>query len=101
MASQSLLSAVSADGAGLGATVTGPSTINVSNASVFDGARVLIETSVADTAANYAPAKDGDDEQLQFNSAGAATLNMFGAYYVRAVVENAGPNTSLTVTLDK
>lgn len=103
MASQSLLSAVAADGAGTGATVTGPATVHVSGASNFAGSRILVEVSVADTAANYTQVFDTEGEPLEFTRPGAATLNILGAYYVRLVVENANSTgaTSLTATLDQ
>lgn len=90
-----LLSAVSANGAGSGASHAGPCTVWVSG--TFDGATVVIQGADADTAAKYGRLDKSIIRQDVFTSKGGATVSGYGTYYLRAVVSNAGSSTSLTV----
>ena len=87
-----LLSAVTSDGAGTGASHSGPCTVIVHNDSVFDGANIAIQIADTDTAADYVPI-DG----AVFRTNNAIAINGQGTYYLRAVVANAVSTTSLTV----
>lgn len=89
-----LLSAATDNGAGTGASHTGPCTVHVANDSVFDGAEIYIEIADSDTAGEYAPVgKDG-----VFRAAGSVTIDAKGTYFLRAKVARAGTNTSLNCT---
>ena len=87
-----LLSAVTADGAGSGASHTGPCTVMVHGDSVFDGATVGLEIADSDDANEYV-AIDG----AVFHINDAMDIAGRGTYYLRAVVNNAGASTSITV----
>lgn len=89
-----LLSAVSVDGAGTGASHSGPCSVFVSG--TFDGATVTIEVADADTAAKYCKPSKAAIPESRFSEKGSTTLTAYGTYYVRAVVSNAGSSTSVT-----
>lgn len=86
-----LLSAVSTNGAGTGASHSGPCTVVIPNDSVFDGAAVHIQLAIADSAADYGPA--GRDAIL--TQPGSVAITAQGTYYLRALVERAGASTSI------
>ena len=90
-----LLSAVSANGAGSGASHSGPCSVFVHG--VFDGATVVIQASDDDTDAKYSKADVSLIPVSRFDTKGSCSINAFGAYYLRAVVSDAGSSTSLTV----
>ena len=87
-----LLSGVSANGAGSGASHSGPCTVMVHGDTVFDGARVALEVADTDTAADYV-AIDG----AELKKHDVLGVNVKGTYYLRAVVTGAGSSTSLNV----
>ena len=89
-----LLNAVSVNGAGSGASHSGPCTVFVSG--TFDGATVTVEVADADTAAKYSKPTKSIAPESRFAEKGSVTLNAYGTYFVRAVVSNAGSNTSVT-----
>lgn len=91
----SLLSAASSNGAGTGASLSGPATVILENDSVFDGASVVLEVSETDTAGKYAPI--GYVGSL--SSATALRVDVTGSYYLRAVVEKAGASTSINAVV--
>lgn len=88
-----LLSAVSANGAGTGASHTAPATVFVRG--TFDGATVVVQVSDDDTtyvkADNTSPAK-----ATRLTEPGAVTIDAKGTYYIRCVVSGAGASTSVT-----
>ena len=87
-----LLSAVTTDTTGSGASHSGPCTVMVHGDSVFDGAQVLIEIANTDTAADYTPiGREG-----YFKQPGSFNCQGQGTYYLRAVLRDAGTNTSVT-----
>jgi len=90
-----LLDGVSSDTTGTGASHTAPATVFVRG--TMDGARVVIQVSDDDT--TYVKA---DNISLQnpcvFNGiTGCCNIDGNGTYYIRAVLENAGSSTSVTV----
>lgn len=90
-----LLSAVSADTVGTGASHSGPCTVWIRG--VLDGAEVVIQGADADSAANYAKLDNSLIPQAKFTDQGSVSVNAYGTYYLRAVLTNAGTNTSVTV----
>ena len=90
-----LLSAVSSDGAGSGASHSGPCTVFVTG-TFGDKATVTIEVASADTDALYCKADKSIMRESRFGGRGCCTLNAYGTYYVRAVVSSAGSGTSVT-----
>ena len=90
-----LLSAVSENGAGTGASHSGPCTVFVRG--TLDGATVTIQVADADSDANYVKPDRSAMPESRFASKGSCTLAAYGTYYVRAVVSNAGSSTSVTV----
>jgi hypothetical protein len=86
-----LLSGVTSNGAGAGASHSGPCTVVVPNDSVFDGAVVHIQIAIADSAADYAPV--GRDGIL--TAPGAVAIDAQGTYFLRALVAKVGALTSL------
>jgi len=88
-----LLTAATADGAGAGTLLSGPSTVYFEKDSVFDGARVLLQLAATDTASKYATSDAFTP--YHFVQHGAIGINAKGAYYLRAVIEEAGPLTSI------
>jgi len=91
----SLLSSASSNGAGTGASLSGPATVIVENDSVFDGATVHLEVSETDTAGKYAPL----GQLGQLKSAIAVRVDVTGSYYMRAVVAGAGSSTSINAVV--
>ena len=90
-----LLDAATTNGAGAGASHSGPCTAFVRG--TLDGATVTIEVADADSAANYSKADRSVMPVSRFESKGSCTINAYGTYFVRAVVSNAGSATSVTV----
>lgn len=90
-----LLSAVSANGAGTGASHSGPCSVFVRG--VLDGATVTVEVADADSADNYVKADRSIMPVSRFETKGSCSLSAYGTYFVRAVVSNAGSSTSVTV----
>ena len=90
-----LLSAVSANGAGSGASHSGPCTVFVHG--TFDGATVVIQASDADTDAKYSKADKSVMPMSRFESKGSCSITAYGTYYLRAAITNAGDSTSITV----
>lgn len=90
-----LLSAVTANTTGTGASHTGPCTVFVSG--TFGGATVVLQVADADAAGKYVNADAvGVPNQGQLSGPGAISLNCYGTYYVRAILGNAGSTTSVT-----
>lgn len=90
-----LLSAVSANTVGTGASHTAPATVFVRG--TMDGAKVVIQVSDDDT--TYVKA---DNITLQNPASfdgvnGTCNIQGNGTYFIRAVLTNAGDNTSVTV----
>lgn len=90
-----LLNGVSANGAGSGASHSGPCTVFVHG--TFDGATVVIQGSDADTDAKYSRLDRSILPQDKFQVKGNCAVQAYGTYYLRAVVSNAGSSTSITV----
>ena len=88
-----LLTAASANGAGAGVSLGAPSTVYFEKDSVFDGARVLLQAASTDTEEKYAT--NDAFRPYHFVQHGVFVINIKGAYYLRAVIENAGPETSI------
>ena len=90
-----LLTTATANTVGTGASHTGPCTVWVSG--TMDGARVVIQGSATD--GSYTPLSNGLMTPSRFDGGvGAAAIDGQGTYYLRAVLENAGSSTSVTVT---
>ena len=89
-----LLSGVSSDGAGAGASHSGPCTVTIPNDSVFDGAEVHIQIAASDSAADYAPA----GRKAILRQPGAVAIDSQGTYFLRALVNKAGSSTSIDCT---
>ena len=87
-----LLDAVTSDGAGTGASHTGPCTVIPHRDSVFDGARVSLQIADTDTATDYA-----NIDGAVITTSDAININARGTYYLRAVVLDAGSSTSITI----
>ena len=90
-----LLSAVTANGAGSGASHSGPCTVWVRG--TLGGATVSIQGADADSDANYVKLDKSIIRNDKFEAKGCATVDAQGTYYLRAVVSNAGSSTSVTV----
>lgn len=90
-----LLSGVSANGAGSGASHSGPCTVWVRG--TLDGATVMIQGADADSDANYVKLDKSIIRNDKFTGKGSSTVDGQGTYYLRAVVSNAGSSTSVTV----
>ena len=86
-----LLSGVSANGAGTGASHSGPATVFVRG--TFDGASVTIE--VSDDDSTYVKPADELMRVRQVKSGKAFNIDAYGTYYIRAVVAGAGSSTNL------
>lgn len=90
-----LLSAVTANGAGSGSSHSGPCTVWVRG--TLDGATVVIQGADADSDANYSKLDKSLIPQATFKTKGNCNIEGKGTYYLRAVVSNAGSATSVTV----
>lgn len=90
-----LLNSATTNGAGTGASHSGPCTVFVHGE--LDGATVTIEVADADSAGNYVKPDRTIAPESRFTSKGAVSLNAYGTYFVRAVVSHAGSSTSVTV----
>lgn len=96
-----LLSGVTTDGAGSGASHTGPCTVHVPDNVVWDGAYIIIEIADSDTAAEYTPVGDQTTNgggRFQQGEQQPLNVNALGTYFIRAVVYGAGNATNLTCT---
>jgi len=94
---QTLLDAASSDSISDGVAVLGPCNVIIAGDSVFDGASVSLEAYPTDTPSKYAPA--GLDGVLR--GPDNVFINGTGDYFVRAVVRNAGPNTSINAVVNQ
>lgn len=88
-----LFSAATSNGAGTGASHTGPCTVFAEADSVFDGATVELQAAVADTAGKYATV--GVPAQLK--APGAVAVNIQGTYFLRGFIAGAGSSTSINL----
>jgi len=92
----SLFSARTTNGAGTGASHSGPCTVFVTG--TFDGREdVTIEVASADTDDLYVKADKSIMRESRFSGKGCCTLNAYGTYYVRAVMSNVQTTSSVTV----
>jgi len=83
-----LLQNATTDGPGAGAALTGPCTVTVDKASVFDGATVNVHITYASDAA----------AGLTFNGPAAGqVVNATGSYTLTATLSGAGTSTSVSV----
>lgn len=89
------MTAATANGAGTGASHSGPATVWVHG--TFDGATVVIQGADADTDAKYGKLDKSIIRNDVFRSKGGSGINGTGTYYLRAVISGAGAATSLTV----
>lgn len=89
-----LLSAVTTDTTGTGASHSGDCTVWVTG--TLDGATVVIQG--APTDANYVKLDRSILPQSRFSEPGACHVSGKGTHYLRAILENAGSNTNVTVT---
>ena len=78
-------------------TATGASSvlIEIPNDSVFDGAQVILEGSSVNTAGLFS----GLDRIAALTAAGHVRLELTTGHFVRALLVNAGANTSVTVEM--
>ena len=90
-----LLNAVTANTTGTGASHSGPCTVCVRG--TLGGARVVIQGADADSAANYTKLDRSIMPQHIFEDKGCVSINAYGTYFLRAVLENAGSTTNVTV----
>lgn len=88
-----LLTNATADGAGTTASMTGPSTVYVKG--VFAGAKVAIQIADEDVAASFVKPDTNVFPESHVTGPKALTLNAYGAYKVRAVVQGATATTDL------
>lgn len=99
MATQNLLLNATADGPGTAVQLSGPATYQLVGTSSIGGAIVKLEYNFgADTDAEYSVvAKLGNIG----NDTAGKNIEIFGDYYLRAVVLNASPDTSITVKVSQ
>lgn len=90
-----LLSNRTTNGAGTGASHSGPCTVWVRG--TLGGASVVIQGADADSDANYVKLDKALIPQSTFVEKGCATIHGNGTYFLRAVVSNASASTSITV----
>lgn len=89
-----LLNAVTANTTGTGASHSGPATVHVHG--TFDGATVVIQVSDDDT--TYEKADNVSAvSPATFRNGGVMSINAYGTYYLRAILENSGGSTSISV----
>ena len=87
-----LLSSVTTNTTGTGASHSGPCTVFVRG--TFDGATVVIQ--VSDDDAAYVKADNVSiTNPCAFKNDGCVSINAYGTYYVRAVLANAGDSTDI------
>jgi hypothetical protein len=94
-----LLSAVTANTTGTGVLMSGPCTVMPRADSVFAGADVAVQVSVADTTSHYILAAPDAVLNERSNQTPMA-INVQGAYYIRAVLSKANSTGSTSVTID-
>lgn len=88
-----LLSSVTTDTTGTGASHSGPATVWVRG--TFDGAEVVIQVSDDDT--TYVKADNVSiPNPARFKGNGCVAIGAVGTYYIRAVLSNAGSSTSVS-----
>ena len=88
-----LLSSVSVNGAGTGASHTLPATVFLTG--TFDGAEVVVQVSSDDV--NYVKADNVNTAKpSRFSAPGAVAIDVRGTYYIRCVVTGAGGSTSIS-----
>jgi tRNA/tmRNA/rRNA uracil-C5-methylase (TrmA/RlmC/RlmD family) len=88
-----LLTTVSANGVGTGASHSGPATVFVRG--TFDGATVVIQVSDDDT--TYVKADNVSAiKPSRLSAPGCCDIFGRGTYYIRCVVENVGSSTSIS-----
>jgi hypothetical protein len=89
-----LLSSVTADTTGTGASHSGPATVFVTG--VFDGAFVDVQVS-ADDVTYVGIDSDYEGKNMgRFRSAGTVNVDARGTFYLRASLRNAGASTSIS-----
>ena len=92
-----LLNAVTTDTIGSLESHSGPATVFVHG--VMDGATVVIQGSPTTTTTDVVKMESSLMPQSIFvNRTGACAVDGQGTYYLRAVVQNAGEDTSVSVT---
>ena len=90
-----LLNNVTTNTVGTGASQTGPCTVFVRG--VFDGATVDIQVADQDVNASYVRADSvSSPNPSSLRNPGCTIINATGTYFVRAAVNGAGTNTSIT-----
>lgn len=94
-----LLSAAAANTTGTGVAMSGPCTVIPRADSVFAGADVVIQISVADTSSHYILAAPEAVFSERSNQTPMA-INVQGDYYIRAVLTKANSTGSTSVTID-
>ena len=88
-----LLTNVTANGAGTGASHSGPATVFVRG--TFAGARVIVQVSADNT--TYVKADNVSlFKPTTFTAPGAVSIDGKGTYYIRCVVENVSGSTSVS-----
>jgi hypothetical protein len=90
-----LLNAVTANTTGTGASHSGPCSVWVRG--VLGGATVVIQGADADQAANYVRLDSTILAVDVFRTNGCCSVNAQGTYFLRAVLNNAGSTTAVTV----
>lgn len=92
-----LLNAVTSNTTGSGASHDGPCTVFARG--TFDGARVVIQIADENVAASFQKADNiSTPNPARFDGhGGTVTIHGQGTYFVRAILENAGGSTSVTV----
>lgn len=94
-----ILAAATTSGPSAGVALLGECGIIVRG--VFDGALVELELAVADVPEHYVHAGETDPDKSGSGSLSRPGSKMVrlggGAYFLRAVIRNAGPKTNITV----
>jgi len=92
-----LLTTATANTVGALVSHTGPSSVFVTGTP--GGARVILQISpTSSTAAVVKPDNAMVSSSIFVNRTGSCSVDAQGTYFLRAVLENAGPTTSITVT---
>lgn len=91
-----LLNAVTTDTVGTLTSHSGPCTAFVTG--TLDGATVVLQASPTTNTTDVVKVDKGVIPYARFEATGCTNVDGQGTYYLRAVLENAGASTSVTVT---
>lgn len=90
-----LLADADEDQAGTGAAMDGPCTVYVRG--TFNGARIAIQIADEDVTTSYVRPDKSVLRESHITAPGAISLNAYGAYFVRAVLQGAAAGTEIAV----